>query len=94
MRSTTWCRSCGTGSAWAGANFTFDASELIFRCLTLKGVHNYDTKHLQQAVDFLRMTHDRFPFRELVGEEVNLDHINEGLRIAESGKTIRVAVKP
>jgi len=83
-----------TGSAWAGANFTYDASDLIFRCLTLKGIHNYDTKHLQKAVDFLRMTHDRFPFRELVGEAVTLDNINEGLRIAESGKTIRVAVKP
>jgi len=83
-----------TGSAWAGANFTCDASELIFRCLTLKGFHNYDTKHLQSAVDFLRMTHKIFPFREMVGEEVTLDNINEGLRLAESGKTIRVAVKP
>ena len=83
-----------TGSAWAGANFTCDASELIFRCLTIKGIHNYDTKHLQNAVDFLRMTHKIFPFREMVGEEVTLDNINEGLRLAESGKTIRVAVKP
>ncbi len=82
------------GNVYAGANFTCDASDLIFRRLTLKGIHNYDTKHLQMAVDFLQMAHDRFSFRQLVGEEVTLDNINEGLRIAESGKTIRVAVKP
>jgi len=29
-----------------------------------------------------------------VGERVSLDEINTGLKIAESGKTIRVAVKP
>ncbi len=82
------------GNAFAGALFTCDASDIVFKCLTIRGIHNYDTVHLQKAIDFLLMARDRFPFGEIVGERVSLDEINEGLKIAESGKTIRVAVKP
>ena len=82
------------GNAFAGAEFTCDASDIVFKCLTVRGVHNYDTRHLQKAVDFLLMTHNRFPFREIVGHQVSLVDINEGLRVAETGRTIRVAVKP
>jgi putative phosphonate catabolism associated alcohol dehydrogenase len=82
------------GNAFAGAFFNCDASDIVFKCLTIKGVHNYDTPHLQQAIDFLQMTKDRFPFGEIVGEKVSLDEVNRGLKIAESAKTIRVAVKP
>lgn len=82
------------GNAYAGAFFTCDASDIIFKCLTIKGIHNYDTIHLQKGIDFLQMTRDRFPFREIVGESVSLDNINRGLKMAESGKTIRLAVKP
>jgi alcohol dehydrogenase len=82
------------GNAFAGALFNCDASDIVFKCLTIKGVHNYDTIHLQKAIDFLQMTKDLSPFGEIVGERVSLDEINTGLKIAESGKTIRVAVKP
>jgi putative phosphonate catabolism associated alcohol dehydrogenase len=82
------------GNAVAGALFNCDASDIVFKCLTIKGVHNYDTAHLQKAVDFLQMTRNRFPFGQIVGERVSLDEINTGLKIAESSRTIRVAVKP
>jgi len=82
------------GCVFHGAHFTYDAGDIAFRMPTIKGVHNYDTKHLQMAIDFLAMTHDIFPFKDIVSHRVNLDDINEGLRIAESGKAIRVAVLP
>ncbi len=31
------------GSTFPGANVTLDFSEIVFRCLTVRGVHNYDT---------------------------------------------------
>ena len=46
------------------------------------------------GVDFLAMSRDRFPFKDLVSRRVNLDDINEGLRIADSGEAVRVAVLP
>jgi threonine dehydrogenase-like Zn-dependent dehydrogenase len=82
------------GNSSPGANFTYDACDIVWRRLTLKGVHNYDAKHLQAAVDLLAATRTIFPFKDIVTHRVSLDNINEGLRIADSGKAIRVAVLP
>jgi len=82
------------GNAYPGSHFSYDASDILFRRLTIKGIHNYDTKHLQMGIDFLAMTHGVFPFKDIVTHRVSLDDITEGLRTAESGKAIRVAVLP
>ncbi len=82
------------GNSSPGADFTYDACDIVWRRLTLKGIHNYDAKHLQMGVDFLAMNVDTFPFKDLVTHRVSLDNINEGLRIADSGEAIRVAVLP
>jgi alcohol dehydrogenase len=82
------------GNVCPGDNFTYDASDIIFRWLTIKGVHMYDTKHLQIGVDFLAKTKDVFPFKDLVTHRVAIADVTEGLRIAESGRAIRVAVLP
>ena len=82
------------GCVFTGANFTCDAGEIAIRRLTIKGIHNYDTRHLQMGIDFLSMTHKIFPFRDIVTHRVSLDNVNDGLRIAESGKAVRVAVLP
>jgi threonine dehydrogenase-like Zn-dependent dehydrogenase len=82
------------GNSSPGANFTYDACDIVWRRLTLKGVHNYDAKHLQAAVDLLAATRTIFPFKDIVTHRVSLDNINEGLRIADSGEAIRVAVLP
>ena len=82
------------GNSAPGANFTYDACDIVWRRLTLKGIHNYDTRHLQAAVDFLAATHERFPFKDIVTHRVSLENINEGLRLADSGQAVRVAVLP
>jgi alcohol dehydrogenase len=82
------------GNSAPGANFTYDACDIVWRRLTLRGVHNYDSRHLQAGVDFLAMTRGRFPFKEIVTHRVNLEGINDGLRLADSGKALRVAVIP
>ena len=82
------------GNTFPGANVTFDFSEVVFRCLTIRGVHNYDTRHLQWGVDFLKQAKGIFPFEKLVTERFSLDEINQAMDAARSGKTIRVAVLP
>jgi len=82
------------GNSSPGATFTYDACDIVWRRLTLKGVHNYDTKHLQMAVDFLSMTQNLFPFKDIVTHRVALEDTTEGMRVAESGEAIRVAVLP
>jgi len=82
------------GSVVPGAHFTYDASELISRRLTLMGIHNYDNRHLQAAVDFLAATRQRFPFAKIVTHRVSLERIAEGLQVAHCGEAIRVAILP
>jgi threonine dehydrogenase-like Zn-dependent dehydrogenase len=80
------------GTSFAGVNFTYDASNIIWRWLQIRGVHNYDAKHLQWGVDFLSQTKKRFPFHKLVTHRFPLSEINEAMKMAESGVGIRVAV--
>ena len=82
------------GNVFPGANFTYDASDIIFRWLTIKGIHNYDTKHLEWGIDFLQRYQGVFPFKDIVTHRFALDEINEAMEMAHSGKAIRVAIKP
>ena len=82
------------GTVFNGADFTYDAGDLVFKMLNVMGVHNYDTKHLQMGVDFLAKTSEKFPFKSLVSHHVTLENINQGLRAAAVGEHIRVAVFP
>jgi Zn-dependent alcohol dehydrogenase len=66
----------------------------VWRRLTLAGVHNYDTHHLQMGIDFLAATNSQFPFEKLVTHRFDLDEINAALQMAASGEAIRVAVLP
>jgi threonine dehydrogenase-like Zn-dependent dehydrogenase len=82
------------GGVFHGAHFTYDAGDIAFRMLIIKGVHNYDTKHLQQGIDFLSKTKGMFPFSKLVTHKFSLDQINQALKVAQAGEVIRVAVVP
>ena len=82
------------GCSFPDAHFTYDASDIIWRRLTLTGVHNYEPRHLQQAVDFLNQAGNRFPFSEIVTHKVSLSDVNKGLELAANEDSIRVAVLP
>lgn len=83
-----------TGLVYPDANFTVDGSKIVRKMLTLHGIHNYQPKHLLQAVDFVARYRLEFPFEELVSECYSLDEINMAFAAAQSGAAIRVAIKP
>jgi Zn-dependent alcohol dehydrogenase len=82
------------GNSFPDACFSYDACDLVWRRLTLTGLHNYDTRHLRMGIDFLAAAMDRFPFDKLVTHRFELAEINAALQIAASGEAIRVAVLP
>jgi threonine dehydrogenase-like Zn-dependent dehydrogenase len=82
------------GNVFPGAAFSYDASDIIFRWLTIKGIHNYDTKHLEWGVDFLQRNQGVYPFKDIVTHRFGLEEINQALEMARSGKAIRVAIQP
>lgn len=68
--------------------------QIIRKCLTIKGIHNYAPCHLQAAVEFLVETVDQFPFTSLVSPPYSLKEFPEALQMAEKQEWYRVAVKP
>ena len=82
------------GNSSPNTSFSYDACDLVLRRLTLTGVHNYDTRHLQMGIDFLAAANNQFPFEKLVTHRFELQEINAALRMAASGEAIRVALLP
>jgi alcohol dehydrogenase len=82
------------GISFPDARFSYDACDIVWRRLTLTGVHNYDAVHLQKAVDFLAATADKFPFEKIVAQRFSLDDIQAALEAAASMESLRVAVLP
>ena len=46
------------------------------------------------AVDYLSMPRNQFPFIDIVTRRVSLEDTTKGMKIAESGEAILVAVLP
>ena len=69
--------------------------QLIRKCLTIKGVHNYEAIHLEKAVEFLEKTINLYPYDELVASKTfSLEHLSEALEAAKSKTYPRICIKP
>lgn len=81
------------GSVLPGPALSVDPEAVVRNWLTITGVHNYEPRHLHQAVEFLERTTDRHPWQTLVAEPVALDDLASALRPPPTG-TLRTAVTP
>lgn len=81
------------GSVTPGPALAVDPETVVRHWLTITGVHNYEPRHLHQAVTFLDDTHERYPWETLVVAPVPLEDIAVALRPPPSGK-LRTAVTP
>lgn len=79
------------GSVSPGPELGIVPEQLVRRLLTIRGVHNYAPRHLEQAVRFLIEAGDRYPFAEQVGETFPLGDVDRALVPAAHP---RVAVRP
>ncbi len=77
-----------------GAMATFDASDIVRRCVTIRGVHNYAPRHLLAALDFVRDQRDRLPLGELVDARFPLAETDAALAAAASRRALRPAIMP
>jgi putative phosphonate catabolism associated alcohol dehydrogenase len=68
--------------------------QIVRKCLTLRGVHNYAPRHLDQAVAFLERSYERYPYEELVSQPLPLERLDDALELARSRRFPRVAVCP
>jgi len=87
----------GGTAVWVGTVFPTEPvpvlpEEIVRRCLTVTGIHNYTPADLASAVAFLRNHHKQFPFEELVSRTFPLDSVSEAFEFAERERPIRVAI--
>ena len=68
--------------------------QVIRKCLTLRGIHNYAPHHLDGGIAFLRSNSTRYPFSELVSEPVPLQDLDRAVERARARDFYRVAVRP
>ena len=79
------------GSVTTGPELAIAPEQLVRNLLTIRGVHNYAPRHLEQAVRFLTDAWQRYPFAEQVGETFALADVDRALATSSHP---RVAVRP
>jgi alcohol dehydrogenase len=87
----------GGTAVWVGAVYPTAAvclspEDVVRRCLTVAGVHNYAPGDLAAAVDFLASSQHRFPFAELTVRTFPLDAVAAAFDFAERERAVRVSV--
>lgn len=81
------------GSVAPDVDVALDPESVVRRHLSLFGVHNYEPRHLTQALGFLGRTLDRFPWPDLVADPVPLEEV--GTLLSEpAGTAPRYSVVP
>ncbi len=82
------------GYVYPEANVSFDAHQLVTKCVTLRGLHNYHPDTLGRALRFLEATRERYPFATLVGKSYPLSEIDSAFAHAIRQDAIRIAIRP
>lgn len=68
--------------------------QLVFKCISFKGVHNYHPHVLKSAVGFIEDHRMRYPFADLVGLTYPLSEIDAAFDASFRQDVIRVAIDP
>ena len=66
--------------------------DVVKGCITIIGVHNYAAKHLEESVEFLKETHQIFPWGELVSAPLPLENLDDAFALTKERKWHRVSV--
>jgi D-arabinose 1-dehydrogenase-like Zn-dependent alcohol dehydrogenase len=82
------------GNINPGLTYELDPSQLIFGNRSILGMVYYEAEHLQQALDLLRRTRERYPWQRVVSHTFPLERINEAFVEADQGRVTRAAIVP
>ena len=66
--------------------------QVVRRCLTLQGNHNYSPQDLQAALEFLARHHREFPFESLVTDWFPLTDVARAFE-ASSSRSLRIGIR-
>lgn len=66
--------------------------QLIRKCLSLHGTHNYGPVHLDAAINFLQRSGGNIAFDRIISPSIPLSDLNKAFALAQTGDWLRVAV--
>jgi putative phosphonate catabolism associated alcohol dehydrogenase len=84
------------GAVYPNDTFTLQSHDVITKCLSLFGLHNYDARHLKMAMNLVHRTRETYPYSELAGPRFPLtaEGVTEALLALERREGIRPIVEP
>lgn len=82
------------GYVFPHADVAFDAHQLVTKCLSVYGNHNYHPRSLGDALAFVASVRRRYPFAELIGASYPLRKIQTAFERSLQQDVIRVALYP
>ncbi len=84
------------GAVYPNDTFTLHSYDVITKCLTLVGRHNYEPRHLGMAINLVHRNQERYPFFEMAGPRYPLsaEGVTEAMSALESREGIRPIVEP
>lgn len=82
------------GTVFPQANFTLDGYTVTTKMITIKGIHNYNARHLGQGLLFMTKNHRKYPFSKLVTHRFSLHELDRAFALASKRQAIRIAVVP
>ncbi len=84
------------GAVYPDDKFTLCSHDIITKCLSLFGLHNYDSKHLGIAMNLILRSQSQYPYAELTGPRFPLtpEGVTNALLALERREGIRPIVEP
>ncbi|MCY4139797.1 MAG: zinc-binding dehydrogenase [Rhodobacteraceae bacterium] len=84
------------GAVYPNDSFTLDSHDVIIKCLTIKGLHNYHSKYLGRAMELVHKSRSRYPYEKLSGPSFPLtaEGVTSALEALENRTAIRPIVRP
>ena len=82
------------GNISPGLTYEIDPSWMIFGNRTMYGMVYYEAEHLQQALNLVLKTREKYPWNRVLSHRFPLAEINEAFTMADQGKVTRAAIVP
>lgn len=82
------------GMALPGPSLALSGEQILRKCLTLRGSHNYAPRHLEEGLRFLERTQPIRKWDSWVSPPFALRECTQALELARSGKWPRVSIRP
>lgn len=82
------------GSVHPAGKVPLDPEAIVRGLKSIRGVHNYEPRHLIDAVQYLEERHDAYPFAGLVGTSYPLSQLDAAIADAATGTQVRVGITP